>query len=120
MIGLLVSPVCVWAVESLKHRFGYDDSFDVFGIHGVGAIVGILTTVFAAPALGGMGYALGREFATQMGVELGIIAFSVAVSAVVSFIAFKIADLTVGLRVDDLNEQGGLDLSSHGESGYRI
>lgn len=120
-IGLLVSPVCVWAVESLKRRFGYDDSFDVFGVHGVGAIVGgLLTTVFAAPALGGLGYAEGRGMLSQMGVQIGLIAFSTVVSGVVSYIALKVADLTVGLRVTEDEEHAGLDISSHGETGYRI
>ncbi len=120
-VGLLVSPVCVWAVESLKHRFGYDDSFDVFGVHGVGAIVGgLLTTVFATPALGGAGYLQDRGFLAQMAVQVGIMAFSALVCVVTTLIALKIADLTVGLRVGPEEEQGGLDITSHGESGYRL
>ncbi|MBK3404217.1 ammonium transporter [Methylorubrum populi] len=120
-VGLLVSPVCVWAVEYLKHRFGYDDSFDVFGVHGVGAIVGgLLTTVFAAPLLGGPGYAEGRDLVSQFGVQVMLIAFSAAVSVATTFIALKVADLTVGLRVTAEDEMTGLDLTAHGERGYRI
>lgn len=120
-IGAIVSPICVWAVESLKHRFGYDDSFDVFGVHGVGAIVGgLLTTVFAAPALGGLGYAEGRDMASQMGVQVGIMLFSILVSIVASYIALKVADVTVGLRVSPDEEQVGLDISAHGETGYKL
>ncbi|GAA0277552.1 ammonium transporter [Methylorubrum aminovorans] len=120
-VGLLVSPVCVWAVEYLKHRFGYDDSFDVFGVHGVGAIVGgLLTPVFAAPLLGGPGYAEGRDLVSQLGVQLLLIAFSSAVSVATTFIALKLADLVVGLRVSAEDEVTGLDLTTHGERGYRI
>ncbi|MGF7150324.1 Amt family ammonium transporter [Sphingomonas zeicaulis] len=120
-VGLLVSPVCVWAVESLKHRFGYDDSFDVFGVHGVGAFVGgLLTTVFATPALGGVGYLQDRGFVEQMGVQIGIMAFSISVSAITTFIALKIADMIVGLRVSEDEEQMGLDVTAHGETGYRM
>lgn len=120
-VGLLVSPVCVWAVESLKHRFGYDDAFDVFGIHGMGAIVGgLLTTVFALPSLGGAGFAEGRSFATQMGVQVAIIGFSIAYCLATSFLSLKIADILVGLRVTEEEEQAGLDITHHGEVGYRL
>lgn len=120
-VGLIVSPVCVWAVETLKHRFGYDDSFDVFGVHGVGAIVGgLLTTVFAMPALGGTGFAGGRGPASQMAIQIGIILFSAIVSLVTSWIAFKVADLAVGLRVPEEEERQGLDLTEHGEVGLRL
>ena len=121
-IGLLVSPVCVFAVEVLKPKFGYDDSFDVFGVHGTGAIIGgILTVVFAAPSLGGTGFTQERDFITMMMTQLSIIGFSIVVSLVTTWVALKIASLlTGGLRVSDEEEYAGLDKSSHGESGYRM
>ena len=121
-IGLIVSPICVWAVEKLKPMIGLDDSFDVFGVHGVGGIVGgILTTVFAQPSLGGLGFAEGRDFGSQMQVQLLVIGFSVVYSAISSFIAFKAASLICGgLRVEEDDEVEGLDMSSHGEPGYKL
>ncbi|MDP2021735.1 MAG: ammonia channel protein, partial [Hydrogenophaga sp.] len=121
-IGLIVSPICVWAVEKLKPLIGLDDSFNVFGVHGVGGIVGgILTTIFAQPALGGLGFAEGRDFGSQMQVQLLVIGFSVVYSAISSFIAFKATSLICGgLRVEEDDEVEGLDMSSHGEPGYKL
>ena len=120
-IGLLVSPLCVWAVENIKQRFGYDDAFDVFGVHGVGAIAGgLLTTIFALPALGGTGYAEGRDLLSQMGVQVMIMGFSIAYCLVTSIIALKITSVVIGLRVSVETEHAGLDLAEHGEAGYRI
>ncbi|WP_085315988.1 ammonium transporter [Derxia lacustris] len=119
--GLLVAPVCVWAVEKLKPMMGLDDSFDVFGVHGVGGIVGsALSVIFALPALGGVGFAEGRDFASQLGVNLGVTAFTFVYSVVASWVSFKIAAMVCGgLRVDEEQEVDGLDLSSHGEVGYK-
>ena len=121
-IGLIVSPICVWAVEKLKPMIGLDDSFDVFGVHGVGGIAGgILTTIFAQPALGGLGFAEGRDFGSQMQVQLLVIGFSILYSAISSFVAFKITALLCGgLRVAEDDEIEGLDMSSHGEPGYKL
>lgn len=121
-IGLIVSPICVWAVEKLKPMIGLDDSFDVFGVHGVGGIVGgILTTIFAVPALGGLGFAEGRDLGSQMPIQLLAIGFSVVYSAISSYIAFKLASMLCGgLRVSEDDEVGGLDMSSHGEPGYKL
>lgn len=120
-VGLLTAPVCVFAVEVVKRRFGYDDSFDVFGVHGVGAAVGgVLTVVFAAPTLGGMGYPEGRTLMSQMVPQLGIMGFSILVSLVTTWIALKIAGALVGLRVDEETEFDGLDTKEHGEVGYRL
>jgi Amt family ammonium transporter len=120
-IGAIVSPICIWAVEKLKPMIGLDDSFDVFGVHGVGGIVGgILTPIFALPVLGGLGYAEGRDFATQMPVQLLVIGFSIVYSGISSWIAFKLASIICrGLRVDEDEEDEGLDLISHGEPGYK-
>lgn len=120
-VGLLTAPVCVFAVEVVKRRFGYDDSFDVFGVHGVGALVGgVLTVIFAAPVLGGMGYPEGRTLLTQMVPQLAIMGFSILVSLVTTWIALKIAGALVGLRVDEETEFDGLDTMEHGEVGYRL
>ncbi|CAM5431283.1 ammonium transporter [Thauera mechernichensis] len=119
VIGTLSGFICLWGVNGLKHMLGADDALDVFGVHGVGGIVGaILTGVFAAPALGGTG---GEDFA--MGAQVWIQTWSVIVtivwSAVVAFIAYKIADILVGLRVPEEEEREGLDITAHGESAYR-
>ncbi|QEO17536.1 ammonium transporter [Acetobacter vaccinii] len=120
-VGVLTSAACIWAVDNLKAKFGYDDAFDVFGIHGVGAMVGgVLTTIFALPLLGGAGYSNGRDMFSQMGVQIFIMGFSILVSIVATFIAMKAASLTGGLRVSDDEEEMGLDLSCHGETAYRI
>ena len=120
-IGVIVSPICIWAVEKLKPMIGLDDSFDVFGVHGVGGIVGgILTTIFAMPSLGGLGFAEGRDFGSQMQVQLMVIGFSVVYSGISSWVAFKLASIVCrGLRVDEDEEDEGLDLISHGEPGYK-
>ncbi|SMO80254.1 ammonium transporter [Paracoccus laeviglucosivorans] len=120
-VGFLTAPVCVFAVEVVKRRFGYDDSFDVFGVHGVGAAVGgVLTVIFAAPALGGTGFPEGRTMMGQMVPQLAIMGFSIAVSLVTTWIALKITGALVGLRVDAETEFDGLDTSEHGEVGYRL
>jgi len=120
-IGVLVSPVCIWAVEKLKPMMGLDDAFDVFGVHGVGGIVGgILTTVFASTSLGGLGFAEGRDMASQMPIQLAVTGFTIVYSAVTSWIAFKLASLLCGgLRVSEDEEDEGLDVTTHGETGYK-
>lgn len=122
VVGALASPICMWAVEKLKPMIGLDDSFDVFGVHGVGGIVGgVLTPVFALPMLGGLGFAEGRDLASQMPVQLLAIGFSIVYAAVSSYIAFKVAAVVCGgLRVDEDEEVEGLDLTSHGEPGYKL
>jgi Amt family ammonium transporter len=120
VIGLLSGFICLWGVNGLKHMLGADDALDVFGVHGVGGIVGaILTGVFAAPSLGGTG---GEDFA--MGAQVWIQTWSVIItivwSAVVAFVAYKIADVLVGLRVPEEEEREGLDITAHGETAYRV
>jgi Amt family ammonium transporter len=120
-VGLLAAPVCVFAVEIMKPKLGYDDSFDVFGVHGVGAIIGgILTVVFAAPSLGGMGFPEGRDLMGQMVKQVPIMGFSILYSVVTTWIALMIVKALVGLRVDEEAEYEGLDITSHGEAGYRL
>lgn len=125
-IGLIAGLVCRWFVISVKPRMGIDDSLDVFGIHGVGGIVGaILTGVFAAPSLGGGGvfdYSTGAVGEYAMGAQvwnqtLGVI-IAIVWSAVVSFIAIHIVKALIGLRVSDSDERQGLDVTTHGENAY--
>ncbi len=119
VLGAVASLVCLWAVVSLKPMLKYDDSLDVFGIHGVGGIVGAIgTAIVADPALGGFGaegYAMGGQLVTQ------VLAVLVAIvwSAVVTFVALLIVKaLFGGLRVAEAAESDGLDLSTHGERAY--
>jgi len=127
IIGLIAGLVCLWGVSGLKRMLGADDSLDVFGVHGVGGIVGaLLTGVFAAPSLGGTGifdyvanaaspnYSIGG----QVWVQFQAVATTIIWSAVVSYIAYKLVDMIIGLRVSEEDEREGLDISAHGESAY--
>ena len=118
VIGLVCGLVCLWGVGGLKRMLKVDDAFDAFGVHGVGGIVGaILTGVFAAPSLGGVqpaDFAMGH----QGWVQVKSVLFTIVWSGVVAYLAFKIADLTVGLRVSEEAEREGLDITSHGETAY--
>ena len=118
VIGLLAGFICLWGVNGLKRMLGADDSLDVFGVHGLGGIVGaILTGVFTAPSLGGTG---GDDFsiASQVWIQTYSVIITIVWSAVVAFVAFKIADMFVGLRVPEEEEREGLDITSHGETAY--
>jgi Amt family ammonium transporter len=127
IIGLIAGLVCLWGVSGLKRMLGADDSLDVFGVHGVGGIVGaLLTGVFAAPSLGGTGifdyvanaaspdYSIGG----QVWIQFQAVATTIIWSAVVSYIAYKLVDMIIGLRVSEEDEREGLDISAHGESAY--
>ena len=127
VIGLLAGVVCLWGVNGLKRMLGADDSLDVFGVHGVGGILGaLLTGVFASPSLGGAGIydyvsnAVSPEYsiAGQLWIQLQAVLTTVIWSGVVAFIAYKVVDMIVGLRVTEEEEREGLDISSHGESAY--
>jgi Amt family ammonium transporter len=97
---------------------GADDSLDVFGVHGVGGILGaLLTGVFTAPGLGGTGDA-DFSIASQVGIQAIGVVITIVWSGVVAYIAYKITDLLVGLRVPEEAEREGLDISSHGEKAY--
>jgi Amt family ammonium transporter len=125
-IGLIAGLVCLWAVVGLKHKLGYDDSLDVFGVHCVGGVLGaLLTAVFCSPSLGGTGvydYVANAvaeySIATQFKAQLTAVVVSLVWSGVVAAIAFKVVDLTVGLRVSEEQEREGLDTVSHGERAY--
>ncbi|WP_338845862.1 ammonium transporter [Massilia sp. W12] len=127
LIGLLAGLVCLWGVNGLKRLLGADDSLDVFGVHGVGGILGaLLTGVFAAPKLGGQGIfdyvankaAAEYDIASQVWIQAQAVGVTVLWSAVVSFAAYKLVDLVIGLRVAEDEEREGLDITSHGESAY--
>jgi Amt family ammonium transporter len=121
VMGLLAGVVCLWGVGGLKKMLGADDAFDVFGVHGVGGILGaILTGVFASQSFGGTGGLTPDTFTIggQVWIQVKSVLFTMVWSAVVAFIAFKIADLTIGLRVTEEEEREGLDISSHGETAY--
>ena len=127
IIGLLAGVTCLWGVNSLKRMLGADDSLDVFGVHGLGGILGaILTGVFAAPSLGGTGIydyvanavAPDYSIASQVWIQFQAVLTTIIWSGVVAFIAYKITDMVVGLRVTEEEEREGLDISSHGETAY--
>ena len=127
IIGFIAGFACLWGVNGLKKLLGADDSLDVFGVHGVGGIVGaLLTGVFNTQALGGPGLVgdwvtasvTSNGIGAQVWIQLKGVLLTIVWSGVVSFIAFKIADLTVGLRVTEEEEREGLDITSHGETAY--
>ena len=126
VIGLVAGIVCLWGVNGLKKMLGADDALDVFGVHGVGGIVGaLLTGIFADPALGGVGvydYVANKvadfSIATQFTAQVWGVVVALLWSGIVSFIAFKLVDMFVGLRVAEDEEREGLDIASHGESAY--
>jgi len=118
VLGLIVSPVCYFFVAVVKNKFGYDDTADVFGVHGVGGLIGALGTgIFTAPSLGGTG-AADFSIASQFMTQLTAVAITIVWCAVGSAILYKIVDMVVGLRVSVEAEREGLDLSSHGEAAY--
>ena len=130
VVGLVAGFACLWGVTGLKKMLGVDDSLDVFGVHGVGGILGaLLTGVFNAPQLGGPSFpvdwfsgTLTAPDAYSIGAQVWVQAKAVGVtilwSGVVSLIAYKLVDLTIGLRVTEEEEREGLDISSHGETAY--
>ena len=119
LIGLICGVAGVWGVSSLKRILKVDDTCDVFGVHGVCGIVGcLLTGVFASESLGGTGYADGITITSQVGIQLMSVITCVIWTAIIAYIAYKIADLSVGLRVSEEHEREGLDINSHGESAF--
>ncbi|EED69955.1 ammonium transporter [Comamonas testosteroni] len=118
VMGIIAGPLCFWGVSGLKHMLKVDDVCDVFGVHGVGGILGaILTGVFCAKGLGGI-EPEGYNMAHQLWVQVESVLVTIVWSGVVSYVAYKIADLTVGLRVSEESERQGLDITSHGEVAY--
>ena len=121
-IGAAAGVGCFLASTKLKRLLGYDDSLDVFGVHAVGGIIGaILTGVFCAQGLGGVGFGDGiSSIGGQVWVQIIGVAATMIYSGVVSFVILKAVDATVGLRVADDEETEGLDLSQHDERGYNL
>ncbi|MDP4862480.1 MAG: ammonium transporter [Burkholderiaceae bacterium] len=118
VIGLACGFLCLWGVTGFKRMMGADDSLDVFGVHGIGGIVGaLLTGVFTAPGLGGTG---GDDFniASQLWVQAEGVLITMVWSAVIAYLAYKIVDVVIGLRVSAEDEREGLDITSHGETAY--
>ena len=130
VIGGLAGIVCLWAVVWLKAKLGYDDALDVFGVHGIGGILGaLLTGVFVNPALGGMGVTdylavdtssklITYVFSDQMYAQAVDVLTAAILSGVVSYIALMICKVTTGIRVSEQEEREGLDIGSHGERAY--
>jgi len=127
VIGLAAGVICLWGVNGLKKILKADDSLDVFGVHGVGGILGaILTGVFAAPSLGGTGiydYVANKvadnyDIMGQVVTQATAVGTTVVWSGVVALVCYKIVDILVGLRVTEDEEREGLDIASHGESAY--
>jgi Amt family ammonium transporter len=130
IIGLIAGVACFWGVTGLKKLLKADDSLDVFGVHGIGGIVGaLLTGVFASPNLGGpslmgdwvtatMVSPADYSIASQVWIQTKGVLITIGWSAVVSVIAFKLVDMTIGLRVTEEEEREGLDIASHGETAY--
>jgi Amt family ammonium transporter len=119
--------ICLWGVNGLKKLLGADDSLDVFGVHGVGGILGaLLTGVFAAPSLGGSGIydyvankvAADYDMMGQVIIQATGVGTTIVWSGVVAFISYKLVDMFIGLRVPEDEEREGLDVTSHGESAY--
>jgi ammonium transporter, Amt family len=129
VIGLVAGLVCLWGVSGLKRLLGADDSLDVFGVHAIGGIAGaLLTGVFNSPDLGGPGFVTDwvtaktgfSSIAEQLWVQAKAVGVTIVWSGVVAFIAFKLVDLTIGLRVTEEDEREGLDTAAHGEAAYRM
>ena len=127
VIGFVAGFACLWGVNGLKKMLGADDSLDVFGVHGVGGIVGaLLTGVFNTQALGGPGLVgdwvtaavTSNGIGAQVWIQLKAVLLTIVWSGVVAIVAFKIVDLVIGLRVPEDEEREGLDITSHGETAY--
>jgi len=127
VIGFAAGFACLWGVNGLKRLLGADDSLDVFGVHGVGGIVGaLLTGVFNTQDLGGPGMVTDWVTATvgsngigaQVWIQLKAVLLTIVWSGVVAAASYKIVDLVIGLRVAEEDEREGLDISSHGETAY--
>ncbi len=126
VIGAVAGVVCLWGVNGLKKLLGADDALDVFGVHGIGGILGaLLTGVFNTWSLGGTGIAdyvnnkiIDTEIGPQVWIQFQAVLTSLIWSGVVAFVAYTIVKMTIGLRVTEEEEREGLDISSHGESAY--
>ncbi len=129
VLGLAVSPLCLFFVSTVKSKFGYDDALDVFGVHCVGGITGAIATgILVAPSLGGVGLTdytniagnnVGTyDMATQVIIQCKAVLTTLLWSGIGSAILYKVVDMIVGLRPTPDQEREGLDISDHGERAY--
>ena len=119
VLGLITGVVCFYACTKIKSAFGYDDSLDVFGVHGIGGIIGAVGAgILCAPGFGGAGYGEGVTMASQVAVQVEGVVITVLWSGIASFILIKIVDAIVGIRPSEDEEREGLDATSHGEAAY--
>ncbi len=119
VIGILVAVICYFMVSFVKHKFGYDDSLDAFGVHGIGGIIGALATgLLATPAIqasySGLFYGNPKQFLTQLIATIVTMVFS----GIMTYVLFKIVDKMVGIRATMKEEIAGLDISQHNEMAY--
>ncbi len=121
VIGAASGVLCFLASTTLKSKLGYDDSLDVFGVHGIGGIVGaLLTGVFVSSSFGGAGLSEGMTMGGQVGIQVIGVTGTIVYCGIASFGILKVVDAVVGLRVDEEEETLGLDLSLHDERGYNL
>jgi Amt family ammonium transporter len=132
VIGIAAGLVCLWGVSGLKKLLGADDSLDVFGVHALGGILGaLLTGVFNSPSLGGPSFPVDWFVATavpakdysiagQLWIQAQAVGVTLLWSGIVAAVAYKLVDLTIGLRVSEEDEREGLDTAAHGEAAYRM
>lgn len=119
VLGAVASAVAYYFVAVVKIKLGYDDLLDVFGIHGIAGIIGAIGTgIFAAPALGGVGYAEGVSMGGQVTTQITAVLITIVWCGVISAILYKVVDAIIGLRPSEEAERQGLDLTSHGEVAY--
>jgi Amt family ammonium transporter len=121
VIGVTAGLVCFLATNYMKRTLHVDDSLDVFPVHGVGGVIGtLLTGVFAATTLGGVGFAEGVTMGKQVTTQITGILVTAAWCGIVTFILLKLIDVTLGLRVTVEQETEGLDTVLHNETGYNL
>jgi len=119
ILGVIAGVICFWAVTGLKSMFGYDDSLDVFGVHGIGGIVGALGTgILMAPGFGGVGYDEGVTMGGQFVTQAIAVIVTLVWTGIISLILYKVIDAAIGLRVPEDEEREGLDATQHGEVAY--
>ncbi|MGH6860487.1 MAG: ammonium transporter [Phyllobacterium sp.] len=118
-LGAIASAVCYYMVAVVKPKLGYDDSLDVFGVHGIGGIIGAIGTgIFTSTALGGVGFAEGVGMGAQVVTQIKAVLVTIVWSGIGSLILYKVVDVIIGLRPTAEAESIGLDLTSHGEAAY--
>jgi Amt family ammonium transporter len=119
LIGFVAGAVCFFTATKLKHKLGYDDTLDVFGVHAIAGIIGaLLTGPFAAAKLGGFGTVVSPL--AQLWIQAKGVGFTIVWSGVLSWVILKLVDLTIGLRVTAEQEQIGLDIAEHEERAYNL